>query len=197
MAERSRRPLASFSKEWKAVPQTLVEIPATKPAASAPAGMVRIPEGDFDFQVSGIEVEGGNDPGVDVQYPWENGGPTLSPAPDPPARVLSGPDAGDQRRVQEISGCDALSPEGRSQLSAHLEERRLSRWLGQQARHLGVDRGRARLCRLGGQAPAARVGVAVRGPVHRPASRIRGATIGARTRCCQSIPDRRSMHSRM
>jgi len=72
MVERSRKPLASYSKEWKAVPQALVEIPATKPAASAPTGMARIPEGDFDFQVSGIEVEGGNDPGVDVQYPWES-----------------------------------------------------------------------------------------------------------------------------
>jgi formylglycine-generating enzyme required for sulfatase activity len=72
MAERSRRPLASYSKEWKAMPQTLVEIAATKPAFSAPAGMVRIPEGNFDFRVNGIEVEGGNDPGVDVQYPWES-----------------------------------------------------------------------------------------------------------------------------
>jgi len=72
MVERSRKPLASYSKEWKAVPQALVEIPATKPAASAPTGMARIPEGDFDFQVSGIEVEGGNDPGVDVQYPGES-----------------------------------------------------------------------------------------------------------------------------
>ncbi len=71
MAERSRRPLASYSREWKAVPQTLVDIPATKPAATAPSGMVRIPEGDLDFEVNGIEVEGGNDPGVDVQYPWE------------------------------------------------------------------------------------------------------------------------------
>jgi iron(II)-dependent oxidoreductase len=34
--------------------------------------MVRIPEGDYDFQVRGIEIEGGNDPGVDVQYPWED-----------------------------------------------------------------------------------------------------------------------------
>jgi formylglycine-generating enzyme required for sulfatase activity len=71
MAERSRRPLASYSRDWKAVPQTIVEIAATKPAAHQPEGMVRIPDGDFDFQVSGIEVEGGNDPGVDVQYPWE------------------------------------------------------------------------------------------------------------------------------
>ena len=34
--------------------------------------MIRIPGGDFDFVVRGIEIEGGNDPGVDVQYPWED-----------------------------------------------------------------------------------------------------------------------------
>jgi len=71
MAERSRRPLTRYSREWKAVAQTLVDIPATQAAANVPPGMVRIPEGDFDFEVNGIEVEGGNDPGVDVQYPWE------------------------------------------------------------------------------------------------------------------------------
>ncbi len=72
MAERSRRPLSSYTREWKAVPQKMVDIPATKPAQSAPAGMVHIPGGDYDFQVRGIEIEGGNDPGVDVQYPWED-----------------------------------------------------------------------------------------------------------------------------
>jgi iron(II)-dependent oxidoreductase len=72
MAERSKRPLASYSREWKSVPQTLVEIPATRPAQSPPEGMIRIPGGDYDFQVSGIEIEGGNDPGADVQYPWED-----------------------------------------------------------------------------------------------------------------------------
>jgi formylglycine-generating enzyme required for sulfatase activity len=34
--------------------------------------MIKIPEGDFNFSVRGIEIEGGNDPGVDVQYPWED-----------------------------------------------------------------------------------------------------------------------------
>jgi formylglycine-generating enzyme required for sulfatase activity len=34
--------------------------------------MVQIPEADFVFKVSGIEIEGFNDAGVDVQYPWEN-----------------------------------------------------------------------------------------------------------------------------
>jgi len=72
MGNRSRRPLASYSREWKPVPQTMVEVAATPPASSAPEGMVRIPEGDFDFRVSGIEIEGGNDPGADVQYPWED-----------------------------------------------------------------------------------------------------------------------------
>ena len=72
MADRSRRPLAGYSRDWRAAPQTIVEIAATKPAQAAPSGMVRIPEGDFDFKVSGIEIEGGNDPGVDVQYPWED-----------------------------------------------------------------------------------------------------------------------------
>jgi formylglycine-generating enzyme required for sulfatase activity len=72
MAGRSRRPLADYSREWQPVPQTIVDIPATKAASVAPAGMVRIPEGDFAFEVRGIEVEGGNDPGVDVQYPWED-----------------------------------------------------------------------------------------------------------------------------
>ena len=45
---------------------------ATAKPQTAPEGMVRIPDGDYEFQVSGIEIEGGNDPGVDVQYPWED-----------------------------------------------------------------------------------------------------------------------------
>lgn len=72
MAERSRKPLRNYLRTWSAVPQTIVEIPPTKPASSAPPGMIKVPEGDFDFSVRGIEIEGGNDPGVDVQYPWED-----------------------------------------------------------------------------------------------------------------------------
>ena len=72
MAERSKRPLSSYSREWKPVPQAIVEIAPTKLAETAPAGMVRMPGSDYDFQVRGIEIEGGNDPGVDVQYPWED-----------------------------------------------------------------------------------------------------------------------------
>ena len=72
MAERAQRPLSTYSHQWKYLPQTMVEISPTKPAASAPPGMIQIPGGDFDFLVRGIEIEGGNDPGVDVQYPWED-----------------------------------------------------------------------------------------------------------------------------
>ena len=72
MADRSKRALNSYSREWKPASQSIVEIPTTKASADAPSGMVRIPEADFDFQVRGIEIEGGNDPGVDVQYPWED-----------------------------------------------------------------------------------------------------------------------------
>jgi gamma-glutamyl hercynylcysteine S-oxide synthase len=34
--------------------------------------MIKIPAGDFRFKVQGIEIEGFDDVGVDVQYPWED-----------------------------------------------------------------------------------------------------------------------------
>ncbi len=71
MKQLTAKPLASFSSEWKVLTQEIVPIAPAKRAASAPAGMVKIPEGDFLFEVQGIEIEGANDGGVDVQYPWE------------------------------------------------------------------------------------------------------------------------------
>jgi iron(II)-dependent oxidoreductase len=68
----SSTPLASYSHEWKVVPQTIVPIAATKPPSGSPADMVKVPESDFGFRVEGIEVEGFDDIGVDVQYPWED-----------------------------------------------------------------------------------------------------------------------------
>jgi gamma-glutamyl hercynylcysteine S-oxide synthase len=65
-------PLASFSHEWRVVPQQIVPIAATKPPSASPADMVEIPASDFRFVVEGIEVEGFDDVGVDVQYPWED-----------------------------------------------------------------------------------------------------------------------------
>lgn len=65
-------PLSSYSSEWKPLPQKLVEIAVTKPRSSAPEGMLKIPGGEYVFKVEGIEIEGFNDIGVDVQYPWED-----------------------------------------------------------------------------------------------------------------------------
>ena len=64
--------LASFSHEWKTLPQSIVEIASTKPTSATPEGMIKIPGGDYLFRVEGIEVEGSDDVGVDVQYPWED-----------------------------------------------------------------------------------------------------------------------------
>ena len=72
MAAMTTQPLASFSHEHAILPQTIVPIAPTTPAAEAPAGMIRIPGGEFDFKVQGTEIEGGDNPGVDVQYPWED-----------------------------------------------------------------------------------------------------------------------------
>jgi len=72
MQELARTRLATLSHEWKFLPQQLVEIAPTKRAQAAPAGMVKIPEADFEFHSAGNMIEGGNDVGVDVQYPWED-----------------------------------------------------------------------------------------------------------------------------
>jgi gamma-glutamyl hercynylcysteine S-oxide synthase len=65
-------PLESFSEEWKVLPQKITEIPLTKQAVTVPSGMVKIQAIHFEFVVNGIEIEGGNRAGVDVQYPWED-----------------------------------------------------------------------------------------------------------------------------
>ena len=44
----------------------------TRAATEAPAGMIAIPAGEFDFAVHGIEIEGQTSDGLDVQYPWES-----------------------------------------------------------------------------------------------------------------------------
>lgn len=68
----SVKPLSSYSGEWKFLPQQVVPIAKTAVASNAPDGMVKIPGGNFAFRVNGIEIEGFNDVGVDVQYPWED-----------------------------------------------------------------------------------------------------------------------------
>ncbi len=65
-------PQSSYSDQWKTIPQQLATIPPVKAPGAAPEGMVAIPAGDYVFKVQGIEIEGSNDVGVDVQYPWED-----------------------------------------------------------------------------------------------------------------------------
>jgi gamma-glutamyl hercynylcysteine S-oxide synthase len=72
MAAETREPLSHFSHDWTVLPQKIVEIASTEPSATPPPGMVRIPGGEFVFKVRGTEIEGSADPGVDVQYPWED-----------------------------------------------------------------------------------------------------------------------------
>lgn len=72
MKELSATPLATYSHEWKVVNQEVAPIAAVKPPSGSPADMVKIPAADFDFKIAGIEIEGFNDIGVDVQYPWED-----------------------------------------------------------------------------------------------------------------------------
>jgi formylglycine-generating enzyme required for sulfatase activity len=70
--EWSKTPLRSESTEWAPARQVLKEIPPTARAQEPPPGMVRIEGGPYLFAVSGIEIEGGDLAGVDVQLPWEN-----------------------------------------------------------------------------------------------------------------------------
>ena len=72
MKEMTAMPLASYSHEWKTLPQQIVPIATTRPAETPPADMIKIPAGGFSFRVQGIEIEGFDDAGVDVQYPWED-----------------------------------------------------------------------------------------------------------------------------
>jgi formylglycine-generating enzyme required for sulfatase activity len=72
MKQLSATPLASYSHEWRVLPQQILPLTTTQPPSASPAGMVKIPGAEFLFKVEGIEVEGANDMGTDVQYPWED-----------------------------------------------------------------------------------------------------------------------------
>ena len=71
MIDMTKTPLIEYSDKWKVLPQHIVEIRGTPVPPTPPPGMVRIPGAEYFFKVRGIEIEGTNDDGVDVQYPWE------------------------------------------------------------------------------------------------------------------------------
>jgi gamma-glutamyl hercynylcysteine S-oxide synthase len=67
------RPLSSFPKVWHFLPQQIVPIEPTAPASTTPEDMILIPAvSGWRFEVHGVEIEGGDDIGVDVQYPGED-----------------------------------------------------------------------------------------------------------------------------
>jgi iron(II)-dependent oxidoreductase len=75
MATLTKRPLSTFSDEFHFLPQTMVDADLKTPLR--PASSTTSPSetfvsgGHFHFIASGVELEGGPDSGVDVQYPWE------------------------------------------------------------------------------------------------------------------------------
>jgi iron(II)-dependent oxidoreductase len=66
------RPLSSFSNEWHTLPQQMIESPRVKAVEGKQQGMIKLPDADFHFNVQGIEIEGAEHTGNDMQYPWEN-----------------------------------------------------------------------------------------------------------------------------
>jgi len=65
-------PLSSLPDRRTILLQQMADVASTKPPSGTPTGMVKIPGSDFLFKVHGIEIEGFDDIGVDVQYPWED-----------------------------------------------------------------------------------------------------------------------------
>jgi len=63
--------LEALSNEWRPLSQKLVEAAKTRAYEATPDGMIDIPAANFQFNVSGVEIEEDNGY-VDVQYPWES-----------------------------------------------------------------------------------------------------------------------------
>jgi len=72
MKQLTSKPLNSYSSQWKVLKQHFILYSHVAPPHHAPKGMIKIPAGEFNFKVHGIEIEGNGRKGVDIQYPWEN-----------------------------------------------------------------------------------------------------------------------------
>ena len=156
MKELTATPLASYSHEWKVVPQQIVPIAGHE-------GAIRIAcrHGEDSrrrisiFACHGIEIEGFNDIGVDVQYPWED---TPRRFHDHPMHVKSfWIDKYPVTNAQFKKFLDATHyhPQDDLNFLRDWKDGNLSRRLGQQAGDVGIARGCTRLRRLGREAAAA------------------------------------------
>ena len=107
-------PLSSlFRMSGRLLPQT-AWLPSRRPKRrrQLPDGHgQRFPPATIIFKVQGIEIEGCDDIGVDVQYPWEDTAAALPRASHAHRRVLHRQVSGHQRRVQEVPRCHALPSE--------------------------------------------------------------------------------------
>jgi formylglycine-generating enzyme required for sulfatase activity len=72
MHQFSETKLTNYSNDWKPVPQEIVKIESTNKAEITPEGMIEVPAARYVMEVNGIEIEGGENPGVDVQMPGED-----------------------------------------------------------------------------------------------------------------------------
>ena len=76
MATLTSTPLSSFSAEFEYLPMVMIDannsLPTLRPIDDAKAGEVYVHGGPFKFEASGVEIEGGHNSGVDVQFPWES-----------------------------------------------------------------------------------------------------------------------------
>ena len=72
-------PLSSYSHEWQACPSKhRRRFPRPRRPPTRPKEWSKFPAANFVFKVQGIEIEGSDDIGVDVQYPWERFAAPLS-----------------------------------------------------------------------------------------------------------------------
>lgn len=120
-------PLANYSHQWTVLPQRIVPISATKPPSQPPTGMIKIPEADFNFRVSGIEIEGSNRRRA---ISLGRHSAPLSPTLDAREVVLDRQIPGYQRGIQEVSRYYSLPSPGRPEFSPRLAERYVSLRLG-------------------------------------------------------------------
>jgi len=71
MKQLSGQPLSSYSHDWKVLKQEIVRL-LFESVTLHTKGTVKIPEGNFLFEVAGVEMEGTDQIGLDVQYPWDD-----------------------------------------------------------------------------------------------------------------------------
>ena len=72
MATLTAKPLSSFDDTWRYLAQRMTPIPKTPLATAPPAGTVLVPRATFSFTAHGLEIEGADGWGVDMQFPWES-----------------------------------------------------------------------------------------------------------------------------